>query len=809
MPRRRRLLIGRVHSGISIFVWLVATTFAYGEGTGERTGERPVVRELVEGAPEEVAIDAKRLALASSIIRHAVEDNEIPGAVVLVARRGRVVLQEAFGHRDFDRQQPLRADALFRMASNSKAVTAAGIMLLVDDGKLDLDAPVGKYLPAFDIQPWNQPPVTLRHLLTHTSGLRIPSLFLTPLLPKSDEHPEAPDLRLEVARFAAIGPQHPPGKTYSYNNAGYNILAAVIEQVAGSYQDHLRRRLYEPLGMRDSCNHESAADHSRMSTVMKRQEDGSWKAGWTPGDAPDWPFPRGSGGMVSTARDYALFCQLLLNQGVYDGRQILSEASVREMTRPQADRLSAATAYGLGWKVTEQGGVFSHTGSDGTYVWVDPATEVIGMVLTQTNGATRPRETFRQLVHWSCLDVTAASPLAEASRPADGFYKDLFMSGGKHLTSRKTLPAADALGLAYEYYAGADAARQNQLIIGNPADENGALLYPDGEPRFRLVYVNGGSATDHGKSLTQAGRERLRQHYRAGGSYCGSCAGSFLSGRNVDEAKAPRLGYLHLFPYNTLNTGIQKTKLRHVIPRDSALLRYREFGADFAVDDVYHNNGNWLRIDDDQPLPNVELLARYSHPGHKIDGGAAIWSYQRDGAAGRVVNIGCHPEASPEGEQLALTEACLLHAMDGVAAPELKAVLTLGEPRAMNRRSNDNEPDFARIGDRQYHHFAFDIPADAPPSQVTVRLDCDMPVDLHLFLARESLAIRREADYFDLRDGANKTFHRQLEPGRWHVSVHCATTVTTINDPDAGFHRHVGDRSVLNGVPYTISVQLD
>ena len=134
-----------------------------------------------------------------------------------------------------------------------------------------------------------------------------------------------------------------------------------------------------------SCNHESDADHDRMSTVMKRQPDGTWKPGWSPGDAPDWPFPRGSGGMVTTARDYALFCQMLLNRGVYDRKRILSEASVSEMTAPQSKRIAAAKTYGLGWVVSEPGGPFSHSGSDGTYVWVDPATEIIGMVLTQTN----------------------------------------------------------------------------------------------------------------------------------------------------------------------------------------------------------------------------------------------------------------------------------------------------------------------------------------------------------------------------------------------------------------------------------------
>ncbi|MGB0742326.1 MAG: serine hydrolase domain-containing protein, partial [Planctomycetaceae bacterium] len=117
---------------------------------------------------------------AASLVEHAVEDDEIPAAVIFVACQGEVVLHRAFGFRDAARTQPLQENALFRMASNSKAVTAAGILLLVQDGQLQLDDPVAKFLPAFANETWNS--VTVRHLLTHTSGCRIKPLFLKPLL---------------------------------------------------------------------------------------------------------------------------------------------------------------------------------------------------------------------------------------------------------------------------------------------------------------------------------------------------------------------------------------------------------------------------------------------------------------------------------------------------------------------------------------------------------------------------------------------------------------------------------------------------
>lgn len=360
-------------------------------------GDPPVLRP---GQPAEVGVDAEGLDAALSIVRRAVEADELAGAVVLVARQGRVILHEALGHRDVAREQPMTKDALFRMASNSKAVTAAGILLLVEQDKLELDAPVGRYLPAFDVEAWQA--VTLRHLLTHTSGSRIEPLFLTPLTTPTAEDPGAPRLVNEVSRFAAIAPVESPGATYSYCNAGYNMLAAVIEQVSGSYKQHLRTQLYEPLGMDDSCNHEPDADLARMSCVQRRGDDGVWRARWTPGDAPDWPFPRGSGGMVTSAWDFAVFCQMLLNGGEYDGERVLSAETVTEMTRPQAPGIPAAERYGLGWVVSEPGGVFLHSGSDGTYVWVDPADELIGMLLTQCQGTEHPRKVLRDAVKRAC-----------------------------------------------------------------------------------------------------------------------------------------------------------------------------------------------------------------------------------------------------------------------------------------------------------------------------------------------------------------------------------------------------------------------
>lgn len=377
----------------------------YATGAATNHVDRPV-ESLSYARPGDVGIDQRRLEEAVSLVQRSIDSDELRGAVLLVARRGKIVLHKALGHRDLERKIPMLKETEFRMASNSKAVTAAGILLLVQEGLVQLDDPVSVYLPAFEKR--NSRPITIRQLLTHTSGLRISSLFLSPLLDHNesdaDQHGGSQLVR-EVSRFGEIGAEVEPGTTYSYNNAGYNTLAGVIEAITGSYREHLRRELYVPLGMRHSCNHESESDHSRMSSVFRMRRDGNWDVRWKPGDEPDWPFARGSGGMVSTAVDYATFCHLLLNQGVFKGRQILDPTLVHQATNPQGDYIAAGKSYGLGWVVKNAGDRFWHTGSDGTFVWIDPKRELIGMVLTQTQATnlTIPRDAFRELVTRACI----------------------------------------------------------------------------------------------------------------------------------------------------------------------------------------------------------------------------------------------------------------------------------------------------------------------------------------------------------------------------------------------------------------------
>jgi len=387
-----------------------------------------------------------------------------------------------------------------------------------------------------------------------------------------------------------------------------------------------------------------------------------------------------------------------------------------------------------------------------------------------------------------------------------GFYKDLFMSSGVNLSSRKSLPAAESLGLSYEYYAGKDAEIQNRLMTGDEHDTNGVLLYPDGAPRFRMIYVNGGGATNHGKSLELSGRQTLRQFFNAGGSYCGSCAGSFLSGRNVDSSSNRRLGYLHIFPYNTLNTGLKKEQLDHVIPDDSPLLKYRQFGTENRVAGVYHNNGNWLSLETGEHLEHTEVLAVYDTPGKRPDQGAAIWAYKVKAETGRVVNIGSHPEGVKTGDRLSLTEACFLYSLDGTGAPNIKGKLVAGETREMHADTMDETPEFAKIGDGQIHRFSFQV--EACIAKTVIELNSEVDVQLNLYLSQDLSAITTdELAHCVIGERGNKTIRARLAPGTWYVAVECANRVEAVKDATESYYVYDDPQGLLNGVAYSVGLQ--
>ena len=356
--------------------------------------------------PEDEGMSREILDAGVGIYRRAVERGEVAGAVLVVARHGRVVLHEAVGWRDIGKRLPMEKDTLFRMASNTKPVIATAVLMLAEAKKLSLDDHVRKYLPSFDTDRARD--IRIKHLLSHTSGMRIQDsagegvIFFKPLLQKSAEHPDAPSLQAEVARFGAIGAEKPPGSSYSYSDPGYNTLGALIEAASGqSLGTFLRDRIYSSLGMVETSNHESKSPNERMAVVYKGANDGKLAVVWKPGDPPDYPFVRASGGMITSAADYLRFCRMFLNGGELDGKVLLSAESVKAATTPAPNTehpyRDGLSWYGYGWELFERG-VYGHHGSDGTFAWVDPKTGVIALVLTQTQRGKGARVQFLKVV---------------------------------------------------------------------------------------------------------------------------------------------------------------------------------------------------------------------------------------------------------------------------------------------------------------------------------------------------------------------------------------------------------------------------
>jgi CubicO group peptidase (beta-lactamase class C family) len=281
--------------------------------------------------------------------------------------------------------------ALIRMSSNTKGVTAAAVALLADRGKLRLTDPVGIHIPS-----WNNRrahTITIHQLLSHTSGIRIDALFAPAWFrwPWSGR----PTLRTETDRIGRVGAEADPGSSYFYTNAGYNALGGLVETVSGQpLEAFLHDNIFKPLGMLDSYSFEAderlKAKINRLGPTYVADGRGAWTVTWKPGDPPEVPFARGSGGLVTTAWDYAIFMQMLLNGGIYGDVRLLRPETVRAMLT--AHTPAGARGYGYGWGINDDG-IFTHSGSTGTYAWGDPRSGVIVVALTQTPEATalRPR----------------------------------------------------------------------------------------------------------------------------------------------------------------------------------------------------------------------------------------------------------------------------------------------------------------------------------------------------------------------------------------------------------------------------------
>ena len=428
------------------------------------------------------------------------------------------------------------------------------------------------------------------------------------------------------------------------------------------------------------------------------------------------------------------------------------------------------------------------------------------------------------------LFLVASSFSNKQKKNSCGYYKDVFMDSGIHMIDRADLPATRFLGLSMETFIAApyypseltimDTIIQKELMCGNPWDDNGILLYPDGEPRFRIIYMNGGLATRHGNSLTPKGRNNIRKFIENGGSYVGSCAGMFLASNGVyEEGKeyAPNKSYLSIWPGTTHHTELDDSYTSVRLSEDSPLLKYYDFGGDLMIDSLRHSNGGYAYYGEGGIIPEgTEPLLRFVYDTVSIDSKTrhihdqvCTWAYKKNEESGRVVITGSHPEGVTEGERLELMAAMMQYAMDGNGIEKIKGELVPGELREMKKSTADSDPLYTKIGDLQYHHFKVNVPANAKRLVISLKgYDKKDGFDLSLCAKAGEFAYHHNTDIKDVSQGCVKDLIIDVpQAGEWYISVRCENTVETRNGRYGT--EYVKGREVLNGVPYSIKVEFE
>lgn len=399
--------------------------------------------------------------------------------------------------------------------------------------------------------------------------------------------------------------------------------------------------------------------------------------------------------------------------------------------------------------------------------------------------------------------VTGAVKVRE-DVPNRGFYKDVFFDCGIGLTSRDSLPAVQMLKWSIErgaFDSQDEAPLQNANIAGDSTDWNGHLLYPDGEPRFRVFVMDGGSSLTHGSSLGEASRRRIREFVAAGGSYVGSCAGAIIAARGF-EGQPSIPSYLGIWPGIFTHTGKANSSSGMTIENKSPLLKYYDFGGDKYVANVRHNQGNYP-----SSIPaGGEVLARYDFKeAGKAHKQPAVSAYKANVNSGRLVLCGSHPEEVVDGERRDLYAAMLRYAADGIGITKVKGFLKNGEARKMYRQTYERNPEFTRIGDLQYHHFAVEIPEGA--RDVTFKLEGAAGSHMILAICKDTFAYEDCADFISTIEGSKHQFTLpKMSKGLWYVAVKCLDKPEVIENHHGQTYKKTVVEDLLNGVPYTIEV---
>ncbi len=396
---------------------------------------------LTEASPESVGISSDRLARIDQMCEKEVANGNLPGIVSLVARNGKIVLWKAYGMADNEKGRKMKKDDIFRIASQTKAITSTAVMMLWEEGKFQLDDPISKYIPEFknakvlstfhyaDTTWTGEPvktPITIRHLLTHTSGIgygfideddRFKMIYHKAGIIDAFTTDKV-TLAENIKKLAKMPLHHEPGTNFTYSE-GLDVLGYFIEIMSGMpFDEFLKTHIFDPLGMDDTRFYLPTNKADRLVAV-EYNDNSQWKKFPVTSYDPDYPIKgaksyfSGGGGLSSTAKDYATFLQMYLNKGEYNGIRILSRKTVDVILSNQIGNIwgdNSDTKFGLAFAIlTETGQNKGGRGSTGTFDWggyfntqyfADPKENIIGIIMKQTQGPVNDVTgwKFRQLV---------------------------------------------------------------------------------------------------------------------------------------------------------------------------------------------------------------------------------------------------------------------------------------------------------------------------------------------------------------------------------------------------------------------------
>jgi CubicO group peptidase (beta-lactamase class C family) len=385
----------------------------------------PLAASVPTGKAEDVGMSSERLARVSDLMRQHIEARDVAGVVTLVARRGRIVHHEAQGLRNIETKTPMAKDDIFRLASMSKPITGAAVLMLVEEGRLRLNDPVSRFIPEFanmkvavERQGGRrggaaEPPafdtvsaqreITIRDLLTHTSGLVSGGLGAS----SAPMRTPADTLATYIPKLGSVPLDFQPGALWRYSGqAGFDVLSRIVEIVSGQTFDRfLKQRLFDPLGMKDTGFVADASREARIPMLYQRSPGGALQA--QPRQSPTAYFS-GAGGLMASAEDYLQFAQMLLNGGELNGTRFLGPRTVElmtanhtgEMVNGQFGRPPRGMGFGLSVQVVQDPvaadlrvskGAYGWAGGTGVSFWIEPKEQLVSIFFIQgSGGSTRP-----------------------------------------------------------------------------------------------------------------------------------------------------------------------------------------------------------------------------------------------------------------------------------------------------------------------------------------------------------------------------------------------------------------------------------